>query len=225
MAVTSLVSLFVLAGSRAGAGLQQLLGSDYGGIVGSDRSSAYRKVPVSQRQLCWAHLKRDLLAISQASGAPGAWGTRALEVVAQLFALWHRFKQDQIDRPTLQRLMEPQREAFAALLRAGLTLPAWSKAHAFCTDLLKLEPALWTFLVVEGLDPTNNAAERALRPAVLWRKGSFGSNSDAGLRFVERILTVAATCQQQQRPLLPFLADAVLAHWAAHPAPSLLSTP
>ncbi|HBY93934.1 MAG TPA: IS66 family transposase [Chloroflexi bacterium] len=225
VAVTALFSVFVLARTRGAIVLQSLLGADYAGSIGSDRFSAYRTLPVTRRQLCWAHLKRDLLAIKQTSSASAAWGIQALEVVAQLFSLWHRFKQGELDRPTLQRLMQSQRETFARLLREGLALPAWTKAHALCTDLLKLEPALWTFLSVEGLEPTNNAAERALRPAVLWRTGSFGSNSESGLRFAERILTVAATCRQQQRPLLPFLSDAVHAHWAAQPAPSLLSTP
>ena len=225
VAVSTVATLFYLACSRAGRELEQLLGSAYGGIVGSDRYRAYLRLPVAQRQLCWAHLKRDLIACSQASGSTGAWGTRALEVVAQLFALWHRFKQHEIDRPTLQRQMQPHRDTFAALLAEGRDLPAWSKAHAFCTDVRAVEPALWTFLFVEEVEPTNNSAERALRPAVLWRKGCFGSQSASGLRFAERILTVTATCKQQQRPLLPFLTDALAAHWAGLPAPALLAPP
>ncbi len=84
---------------------------------------------------------------------------------------------------------------------------------------------MWTFLFVEGIEPTNNAAERALRPAVLWRKGCFGSQSDAGLRFVEVILSVTATCRQQQRPLLPFLSDSLAAYWTGQQSPSLFPTP
>ena len=225
VAVTSMATLFLLACSRAGQELEQLLGAGYGGIVGSDRYRAYLRLPIAQRQLCWAHLKRDLVACSQASGATGAWGRRALEVVAQLFALWHRFKEQELDRPTLQREMQPHRETFAALLAEGRKLPAWSKAHAFCTDVRTVEPALWTFLFAEEVEPTNNAAQRALRPAVLWRKGCFGSQSASGLRFAERILTVTATCKQQQRPLLPFLTDALAAHWAGLSAPALLATP
>ena len=225
VAVSTMGTLFYLAASRAGRELEQLIGSHFGGIVVSDRYRAYLRLPVAQRQLCWAHLKRDLVACSQAPGDTGAWGLRALEVVAQLFALWHRFKQGELDRLTLQQQMQPQRDEFAALLEAGLKLPAWSKASAFCRDVRAVEPALWTFLFVEEVEPTNNAAERALRPAVLWRKGSFGSQSDQGLRFAERILTVTATCKQQQRPLLPFLTDALAAHWADLPAPPLVHTP
>ncbi len=225
VAVTTVATFFYLAARRARCELRQVLGTDYGGIVTSDRYSAYLGFAVAQRQLCWAHLKRDLVACSQAGGASGAWGKRALAVVAQLFALWHRFKQGEIDRASLQTQMQPHQADFRALLAEGRKLPAWSKAHGLCGDLLKLEPALWTFLTSQGIEPTNNAAERALRPAVLWRKSSFGSQSDSGLRFVERILSVSETCRQHQRPLLPFLSEAVAAYWAGLPHPSLLPSP
>jgi transposase len=224
VAVTSLVTRFFAATSRAGRELDTLLGADYQGYVTSDRHKAYLRLDLSRRQLCWAHLKRDLLAYSQYSGATGAWGQQALEVVAQLFALWHRFRAGEMDRAGLQANAAPLQAAFAALLAEGDSLLHY-KARGFCTDLLKYQSALWTFLAVEGLEPTNNAAERAVRPAVLWRKGSFGSQSDAGLRFVERILTVTATARQQQRPLLPFLTEALCAQWAALPPPSLLPPP
>ena len=96
--------------------------------------------------------------------------------------------------------------------------------RALCNDVGKLEPALWTFATVEGVEPTNNAAERALRPAVLWRKGCFGADSADGNRFVAKILTIAATCHQQQRHLLTYLTDAVVAYRDGRPAPSLLPT-
>ncbi len=92
-------------------------------------------------------------------------------------------------------------------------------------DLLLVWPALWTFVSVEGVEPTNNAAERALRPAVLWRKGCFGTQSASGSRFVAHILTVTATCRQQERHVLTFLTEAVAAHWAGRPAPTLITTP
>jgi transposase len=224
VAVTSLVTLFFAATSRAGRELDTLLGADYPGYVTSDRHKAYLRLELSQRQLCWAHLKRDLLAYSAYSGATGAWGKRALEVVAQLFALWHRFRVGEFDRASLQAKSQPLQADFAALLAEGSSLPQY-KARGFCADLQKYESALWTFLTVEGIEPTNNAAERAVRPAVLWRKGCFGSQSDAGLRFVERILTVTASCRQQHRPLLPFLTQALLASWACRPPPSLLPPP
>ena len=222
-AVTTLVTLFRVAATRRRAELTDLLGDTYDGRITSDRFSAYAHLDVERRQVCWAHLRRDLIAFSQVPLSTGAWGQRALDVEAQVFALWHRFKGGEIDRVTLLVAMQPLRDQFAALLTEGLDLPYY-KARGFCAEVLKLEPALWTFVSVPGVAPTNNAAERALRPAVLWRKGSFGSDSDSGLRFVERILTVTATCRQRQRPLLAFLAEAVSVHWAGQPAPSLFAT-
>jgi len=93
---------------------------------------------------------------------------------------------------------------------------------SLCADLVPRWDALWTFLDVEGIEPTNNAAERALRPAVLWRKGCFGTQSEAGSRFVARMLTVSTTCPQHARPLFPYLVDAVTAYWANQPALKLL---
>jgi len=107
-------------------------------------------------------------------------------------------------------------------LEAGQAL---GPPRGFCRELLRLWPALWTFLAVDGVEPTNNAAERALRPAVLWRKGSFGTQGEAGERFVERILTVAATCRQQGRALWDFLTATLIAHQTAQPAPFLFASP
>jgi hypothetical protein len=223
VAVTPHGTRFHLAASRKGAELDPLLGPSYTGLVTSDRFSAYKRLPVERRQLCWAHLKRDLVAFSEAKGAAGAWGERALQVVAQLFALWHRFRQSELDRAALQQQMVPVRTTFRALLQEGEGILHY-RLRGFCGELLKLEAALWTFLGHEGVEPTNNAAERALRPAVLWRKGSFGSDSPAGLRFVERFLSVAATCRQQGRHLLTFLSDALTAFWTGQPAPLLVPT-
>ena len=223
VAVTTVVSLFRLAATRRRAELSGLLGETYGGRITSDRFSAYAHLSPTRRQVCWAHLKRDLSALSQAPYRSGEWAERALAVEGQVFALWHRFRNGQIDRVSLLVFMQPLRDQFKALLVEGLTMP-WYRTRGFCAAVLLLESALWTFLDIPAVEPTNNAAERALRPAVLWRKGAFGSDSADGLRFVERILTVTATCRQRSRPLLPFLTDAVSAHWAAQPAPSLFAT-
>ncbi len=101
----------------------------------------------------------------------------------------------------------------------------YEKARAFSRDLGSLEAALWTVVREEGVEPTNNAAERALRPAVVWRKRCFGSQSTEGARSVERMLTVIATCKRQHRQLLTFLTEAVNAHWTGTPPPTLLQTP
>ncbi len=138
--------------------------------------------------------------------------------------MWHRFRAGACDRPALQRRLVPLQARLGRLLRRGRHSPD-GKAAGLCRELTKWWSALWTFARVAGVEPTNNGAERALRPAVLWRKGSFGCDSEAGSRFAERLLTMAASCRQQGRPLLALLVAAVeAAVWSSSP-PSLLSTP
>ena len=224
VAVTCLCTLFVVAKHRSAAVLQSLLGEAYDGVVSSDRYRAYLSIPVERRQVCWAHLKRDLTAFTERGGEVGAWGTEAVGVVEKVFAAWYRFREGETDRARLQAEMAPLRAKMQGLWERGTTLPSWM-ARALCNDVRKLEPALWTFVAVEGVEPTNNAAERALRPAVLWRKGCFGADSAAGNAFVAKILTVTATCRQQQRDLLAYLTDAVLARRLGRAARPLVPTP
>ena len=94
--------------------------------------------------------------------------------------------------------MRPMRRHVARLLKAGQTCGV-AKTEGVCREVLKVYEALWTFVRVEGVEPTNNAAERAIRPGVLWRKGSFGTQSAQGSRFVEAMMTVVATLKQQHR--------------------------
>jgi hypothetical protein len=222
VAVGSVATLFLVAASRGAKTLRTLLGETFTGIVGSDRFRAYQSLPLERRQLCWAHLTRNFAAFAGWGGATGSWGTEAGQLVERLFALWHQFRGAEVDRTALQTAMQPVQAELRALLERGRDL---SPLRGLCTDLLAQWPALWTFLTVEGLEPTNNAAERALRPAVLWRKGCFGTQSDAGNTFVERILTVTATCRQQERHLLTFMTNAVSVHRAGSPAPVLIATP
>jgi transposase len=151
----------------------------------------------------------------------GRWGLAEIE---RLFALWHRFRAREFDRKELQRRLIPLQARLGRLLRRGQQTPD-RRAAALCRELTKWWPALWTFSWVEGVEPTNNVSERALRPAVLWRKGSFGSDSEAGSRFAERLLTVVATCRQPGRSLLDFLVAAGEAALQGSPSPSLVPTP
>src|SRR5262249_11025012 len=139
------------------------------------------------------------------------------------FQLWHSFRGGTIGRAELQELIAAVQSIMHARLVAGTR--RYDAAEGLSHDLLAQWQALWTFVRVEGIEPTNNAAERALRPAVLWRKGCFGAQSAAGNTFVERILTVSATCGQQNRHLRTFLSEAVSSYWAGRPAPSLVPTP
>jgi transposase len=223
VAVTALCTFFVVAKQRSAAVLLSVLGETFDGVVSSDRYKAYLSIPVERRQICWAHLKRNLLAFAERSGAIGDWGKEAVGVVEKVFAAWYRFKDGGGDRARLQQEIAPLRQDLQALRESGATLPSWM-VRALCNDVGKLEPALWTFARVEGVEPTNNAAERALRPAVLWRKGCFGADSEAGNNYVARILTVAATCRQQSRDLLDYVTAAVDAYRSGHPAPPLLAS-
>ena len=225
VAVTAVCTLFRVAQHRSAAALQALLGDDYDGLVGSDRYCAYNSLPVERRQLCWAHLKRNWQAFRERDGPVGVWGEAASKQIDQLFAVWYRFREGELDRAGLQAAMAPVEGELRALVECGRDELPWEKARGFCRDLLLVWPALWTFVTVAGVEPTNNAAERALRPAVLWRKGCFGTQSELGSAFVARILTVTATCRQHERQVLTFLTEAVSAYCAGLPAPALITTP
>jgi transposase len=224
-AVTAELTVFCVDRSRGSAAIEALLGARFVGIVGSDRWSAYSRFPAERRALCWAHLKRDFRALVDRRGAAAAaighWGLAEIE---RLFVLWHRFRAGEYDRKELQRRLIPLQARLGRLLRHGQESPD-RKAAGLCRGLTKWWPALWTFARVEGVEPTNNVSERVLRPAVLWRKGCFGSDSEAGSRFAERLLTAAATCRQQGRHLLDFLVAAGEAGLRGAAAPSLLPAP
>ena len=138
----------------------------------------------------------------------------------ELFALWKRVRDGTLSFATFQNRMKPiRREIDALLLRGYCNAPT----HGFCKELVEHKDNLWTFADVEGIEPTNNAAERALRHAVIWRKLSFGTQSAGGSRFVERLLTVVETCRRQSRNTFAWLTNTVEAHLAGKPAPSLMT--
>jgi transposase len=226
VAVTHICTLFLIWGKRDGAALDAMLGAAWRGIITSDRWSVYKRFLREARQLCWAHLKRDMTAFFEYArdGPVHDWGAQALAQIHLMFVLWHSYQAGELDRGALQCGMASLQAAFHDLLEAGKDVPL-EKVRSLSRDLLALEPALWTFVREEGVEPTNNAAERALRPAVLWRKGCFGTQSDAGSRYVERMLTVIATCRQQNRHLLTFLTESVEAYQAGTPPPQLIQTP
>jgi transposase len=220
-AVTPLVSVFVVLATRGRSGAQALLGAAFAGIVGSDRWGGYTWVDPAQRQLCWAHLVRDFAAFVERGGEPARVGQALLDVSAQIFGLWHRVRDGTLPRSTFMREMGPLQAQVEALLADGTTLEH-AKTRRACQNILKLAPALWTFVAVDGVEPTNNAAERALRRAVVWRRRSFGTQSGEGSRFAERLLTVVTTLRQQERDVLDYLTVACTAALWGQPAPSLL---
>jgi transposase len=222
--VTAVATVFTIAHSRGSGVIKGLLGDDFAGRLISDRWSAYTWVPPERRQVCWAHLKRDFQALVDSGGGARPIGEAALDLIEQLFAAWHTGGAEPAPRPALAAQVAPLQAEFRTLLERGQQSGHY-KAIGLCASLLKLWPALWTFVTVAGVEPTNNAAEQALRPAVLWRKGSFGTQSPAGNTFVERLLSVAATCKQHERSLLEYLTAVCSAAQQGQPIPSLLPPP
>jgi transposase len=219
-AATALVVCFVITPSRGALGLAALLGTKIKGIICSDRWSVYGQLKLGLRQLCWAHLKRDFQKLVDSGGSGKKYGELGLAAVQILFHEWHLFRGGG-SRAALQRELEPLRAVILAWLEDGARCRN-AKAAALCGNLLDVEPALWTFLYKNGVEPTNNHIERLLRPGVLWRKNAFGCHSESGCRFVERILTVAQTLRLQKRPILEFLYQSVSAHRSGRQAPKLL---
>jgi transposase len=217
--VTPLVTIFRIAGSRSGQVIRELLGSGYRQVVTSDRWKAYNQF--RRRQLCWSHLRRDFQAMIDRQNSGAAIGQRLLELSDQMFTWWHRVRDGTLCRSSFQVYTSGLRdEVFEALTKGAAC--GCSKTAATCRDLIAHERKLWAFVWREGIEPTNNAAERALRHAVLWRKGSGGTDSSGGSRFVERVLSVRETCRQQGRGLLEYLVECWQAHLAGKVGPSLL---
>jgi len=221
VAATPLVSAFNVVRSRGKEVAQSMLGLGFVGTAVTDRWCAYNWLHVLRRQVCWAHLLREFQGFVDRGGTCKEYGQMLLDEMAIAFTWWHNARDGTITRRTFQRKMRPLMREVGRLLReAVVRLP--KREAGTCRELLKLEDAMWTFVYVEGVEPTNNRAERALRPAVVWRKGSFGTDSVKGSRFVERILSVVTTLRSQGRNVLEFLATAGAASLGLGVAPSLL---
>jgi transposase len=223
-AVTSWVTVFVVRRSRGGKVAQELLGERFWGYLVTDRWSAYTWYPTWRRQVCWAHLLRDIEAMIERGGQSQVIGEALRAQARQMFQWWHRVRDGTLAQTTFARYMWPIRREVERWLEAGQTCGV-PKTEGMCREILKVRQALWTFVRHEGVEPTNNAAERAIRPGVLWRKGSFGTQSADGSRFVEAMMTVVATLKQQHRDVLDYLTAAGEAALRGEGAPSLLPTP
>jgi len=223
-AVTAGVTVFVVRLSRSGKVAQELLGERFWGWLVTDRWSGYSWYPTWRRQLCWAHLARDIEAMIERGGRSQEIGEALRDQTRQMFHWWHRVRDGTLAHASLARYMRPVQHEVERLLEAGQRCGV-PKTAGGCREILKRQQALWTFVRHAGVEPTNNTAERAIRPAVLWRKGSFGTQSPEGSRFVEVMMTVVATLKQQHRNVLDYLTAACEATWRGDPAPSLLPTP
>jgi transposase len=222
LAATLLVAVFIIRSKRCMQSAKAVLGEEFAGILISDRYCAYNWIKTSCRQFCWAHLKRDMQKISERSGNAGKIGDDILIYIQHMFQLWHQLKAGKISRATFKGAMRPIRKEIERLLTAG-TRCGHAKTANTCNNILKHQAALWTFVEFEGVEPTNNLAEQQIRPFVLWRKTSFGTQSERGNRFVERMMTITATCKLQGKNRYAFVTEAVEAHFKNQPAPSLLT--
>jgi transposase len=221
--VTAAGIVFRIGRSRAGAVAQDLLGEEPKPIVISDRFPGYEWIKLKSRQICWAHLRRDMQAMIDRDGDGAEVGRRLLWQSNKLFESWHKVRDGTIRRSTFLQTVAWLRPMVRSALESGAGC-ACPKTAATCAGLLRLWDCLWTFTRVEGVEPTNNAAERALRHAVIWRRISGGTDSETGSRFAERILSVVATCRQQRLNALEYMTQCFQARLEGKEPPSLLPT-
>jgi transposase len=217
--VAAKFTVFAVRTTRAATVLGELLGEAFSGAVHCDRAKMYWHL--GRLQWCWAHLKRDFQAlIDDRNPQVKRLGYDLMRPTKALFRHWARCRDGTLTRRGLKRLMHPRRQEVEALLLRGV-FSGNARLRGMCRELYDHRDWLWTFLEVEGMEPTNNASERALRHAVIWRKLSFGTQSARGSRFVETMLTVIETCRQQSKSAFAVITTAVEAHFAHQPAPSL----
>jgi len=220
VAVAQTFAVFGIFANRSRESLVALIGNYQGIILNCDRAKMY--LDGKRLQWCWAHLKRDFQKlIDSPNGQVKRMGHDLMRQHRKLFEYWRKYKAGKIKWSTFQRYVTPIREEVRHLLLRG-KFSGNAKLVGFCDELYDRREHLWTFTRVEGIEPTNNTAERALRPAVIYRKLSFGTQSASGSRFLERMLTVSETCRLQNRNAYQYLIEAMEAKFAGHPAPSLL---
>ena len=220
-AVARRFAVFGLFADRSRESLLTLIGRDSSAVVHCDRAKMY--LDGRRLQWCWAHLKRDLRArIESPDRKVRRLGHDLERCRKRIFMHWERFRAGAIDRGELRERLAAERTEFEALLLRG-RFSGHRKLHGFCTGLWNGRDHLWRFVDLDGIEPTNNTAERALRPAVIQRKLSFGTQSRSGSRFLERMLTVSETCRLQGRSLYRFLIEATTAAFAGRAAPALLA--
>lgn len=218
--VAQAFTVFALRTTRAATVLDDLLTTAFQGIVNCDRAKMYWQC--GRLQWCWAHLKRDFQAlIDSGDGQAKRLGHDLMRPTRELFRHWSRCRDGTITRVGFERLLQPIRREVDGLLLRGMC-SGNDRLYGMCRELHDHRAWLWTFVDHAGIEPTNNISERALRHGVIWRKLSFGTQSAAGSRFVETMLTVIETCRQQDRPVFTYLTEAVAAHFQRTPCPSLL---
>jgi transposase len=220
-ALTRQTAVFRIAAGRHAFEAKTLLGERFAGIVCSDRWRGYDYLDPTQRQLCWAHLLRDFTAHSEGMADQEEFGYGGLRIAHDLFAAWDSYQQHG-DRTRLQAQTAPLQDKLRTMLeRAARKSPRTKYHRLFAKNLLNRWPALWTFTHTDGVEPTNNHAERGLRGAVIYRKLSLGSQSDQGERTIERLLTASLTCRLRKQSLYNYLSQVIAAHARGDAIPHL----
>ena len=200
---------------------QALIGP-FPGIVISDRWNGFSHLDPNQRQVCWSHLQRDFRRHSEGLAEQKSFGEQGLELTRRVFTAWRAYQHEHDDRDRLQAEIAPIQTELQQLLQDASPKNRRTRWHRrFANNLLKVWPALWTFVTVEGVEPTNNPAERALRGPVIHRKLSHGTSSPGGERFAERAQSAAATCRLQNRSLFAYLRELITTHNRGDPFPAL----
>jgi transposase len=221
-ALTERAALFRIAPDRHEREARAMLGEGFQGIACSDRWWAYNYLDPKRRQVCWSHIIRDFTAQSEGLEPEQSFGAAGLEIAGRLFSAWHDFQADGDRAQLIERVAPLRRELKALLDRCAGKSAKYKRTRGLARNLLKLWPALWTFSEVDGVEPTNNRAERGLRGAVIYRKLSLGSQSEAGEQTIERLLSASTTCRLQRRSLFAYLADVLAAQARGDPVPSLV---
>jgi transposase len=222
VATTAAFTVFMIHPRRGADALKKWFPDGFLGTVNSDRWSAYSYFDLARRQLCWSHLGRDLQAIIDAKGVAAPLAAKVREGEAEMYRTWHALGEGALSRQALQEAVAPFRAEFRKFCQDGRAQTADDLWQKLGRGLLDLWPAVFRFVDVEGIEPTNNAAEQAVRPGVILRKLSQGTRSDAGSLCIGRVLSVTATCHKQGRDVLDYLTAAITAHWAGIPPPPLL---
>jgi transposase len=214
------VSVFRIVQDGRRATLLKVLRSKHRGVLVSDRAAVLLFWSMKKRQVCWSHLQRAFVAFSQRDGPVGAWGRDLVTCAELVFGYWRQYCSGALSRKRFEQWMEAVRSTTRQVLErvanAGI-----ARVSGSCANMLKHWEAMWTFVKTPGVEPVNNHAERELRRLVLWRRRCFGTQSERGDRFVERMMTVTHSLRKQGRRVLSFLQECLLATLSASPMPRL----
>jgi transposase len=193
------------------------------GILVSDRASVFGFWRMAARQICWAHLLRKFVSFSERDDESAAeYGRELLGCTSLVFEYWHGYLEGELSREKFVAWLHPVQQLFRSTLERAVAANI-ERLSGSCANILDHADALWTFVNHDGVEPTNNHAEQELRGFVLWRKCSFGTQSERGERFAERIMTVAHTARKRGKSVLDFIAQSVAALINDATPPSLLA--